>query len=123
MGKIIKEAETLWWKLCNAMLNIPYDFEPDHTIAITETADFLKKLSGRKDNIVDLAEVWHNVDEEPDGTRNILIDSSSYVCNTISPLLYDDGRWKHIVKKLNVMRWAYIEDLLPKGGEEWSITK
>lgn len=134
MKELIKEAEKLYKQIgekrrdlviartsCSAEMNSLAVANME--VAMCEVFQFLKRIVDRKDNIVDLGEAWHSVDEEPDRTRNILIDesniiidSSSYVCNTISPLLYD-GRWKHIVNKLNVMRWAYIEDLLPKGGE------
>ena len=135
MEELFKEAENLYTRIDKIQLGLVKsrldvcEEKKWRAISEMETAmcavfQFLKCIIERKDNIVDLGKVWYNVNQEPDGTRNILIDSSNYLCNTssiyvcdtISPLIYD-GRWKHIVNKLNVKRWAYIEDLLPKGGE------
>ena len=72
-------------------------------------------------NLVDLSKIWHDVSEEPE-----------YDCKEI---LYQDkyGAWffalKHdivVVLEINwedfaaenISRWAYIDDLLPKGGEK-----
>ena len=128
MKELIKEAESLYNQIDRIQLDLVKSrldvCEKQKWKAISEmettmcaVLQFLKFIIDRKDNIVDLGEVWYNVNQEPDGTRNILIDSSSYVCNTIPPLLYD-WRWEHIVNKLNVIRWAYVEDLLPKGDNK-----
>ena len=69
MEELIKEAENMRAELLEVMLNIPYDFEPNYTIAITQVADFLKKLIDRKGNIVDIGEVWHNVAKNQTGER------------------------------------------------------
>ena len=72
-------------------------------------------------NLVDLSNVWHDASEEPE-----------YICKEI---LYQDkyGAWffalKHdivVVLEINwedfasenISRWAYIDDILPKGGEK-----
>ena len=136
MEELIKEAEMLYKQIDEIQLDLvksrldvceerKWKAISEMETAMCNAFQFLKCIFERKDNIVDLGEVWHNVNQEPDGTRNILIDESNYLCNTssiyvcdtISPLIYD-GRWKHIVNKLNVKRWAYVEDLLPKGGEK-----
>ena len=75
MKELIKEAEKLYEKidkaqvhLINARLN---NDEEDKKSAISEietamcnAMQLLKCFIERKDNIVDLREVWHNVDEE-----------------------------------------------------------
>ena len=128
MEELIKEAERLYKQIDEIQLDLVKSrlgesegqkakATDEMETAMCAVFQLLKCIFEHKDNIVDLGEVWHNVDEEPDGTRNILVDSSSYVCDTIPPLLYD-WRWEHIVNKLNVMRWAYVEDLLPKGDNK-----
>ena len=76
MNKLIKEAENLYKQidkaqvhLINARLN---NDEAGKKSAISEmetamcnTMQLLKCFIDRKDNIVDLSEVWHNTDEEP----------------------------------------------------------
>ena len=32
--------------------------------------------------------------------------------------LYDFIPWNEVVRDFNISKWCYIEDLLPKGGEE-----
>lgn len=79
---------------------------------------FLGTIMERKDNIVDLGEVWYSVDEEPDRTQDILIDSYTvgyYVPTTIS---FSDEKWSHCISYYAIKRWAYIKDLMPKGGEK-----
>ena len=140
MKELIKEMENMRAKLLEVMLNIPYDFEPDHTIAITQVADFLKKLIDRGDNIVDLGVVWHTQEDEPEKLRQIVaekIDGNSIggyyeedgynelACKFVPQGIYRDvmlidGQWKKVDFISNwdeIKRWAYLEDLLPKRGQ------
>ena len=104
MKEFINEAENIRAKLLEVMLNIPYDFEPDYTIAITLAADFLKKLIDRKDNIVDLSEVWKDgKKEKPIPCSDVVIRDCCITSN------YEDV--------VDESQWAYLDDLLPKGGE------
>ena len=82
----------------------------------------------------DLSQVWHDAKEEPeDGRQVVAIKDNTPFCGTYRqynnkgytpryPGLYWSGGgclsgsiwvyWKDVVK------WAYIKDLLPKGGEK-----
>lgn len=82
----------------------------------------------------DLSQVWHDAKEEPESGRQVIaIKDNTAFCGIYRPYdnkgytpryqgLYwsgDEGLagsvwvyWKDVVK------WAYIEDLLPKGGEK-----
>ena len=134
MKELIEEAERLYKKidkaqvhLINARLN---NDEEGKKLAISEmetamcdVSRLLKCFIERKDNIVDLSKVFHNVTEEPDRTKDILIDSYTvgyYVPTTIS---FEEEKWSHCISNYAIKRWAYIDDLLPKGGEEWNTTK
>ena len=116
MKELINEAENIRAKLLEVMLNIPYDFEPDYTIAITQAADFLKKLIERKDNIVDLSEVWHNTDEEPKG--GWIIGQNKYDEFDIFVMELECILPKEWFYTNNIGRWAYVKDLLPKGDRK-----
>ena len=79
-------------------------------------------LVERKDNIVDLGEVWHDITEEP--------KLDSWFLGQIGKRSYDtfisaiEGkRMSEWFDGCNIKRWAYIDDLLPKGGEQWNTTK
>ena len=66
----------------------------------------------------DLSQVWHESKEEPNKGEWILGEYQggiyqTYLCG------YVDCEWSSYVKVFNLIRWAYIEDLLPKGGDAW----
>ena len=128
MNKLIDEAERLYKQidktqvhLINARLN---NNEEGKKSAISEmetamcnASRLLKCLIERKDNIVDHSEVWHNVADEPDRTKDILIDSYTvgyYIPTTIT---FEEKKWSHCISNYAIKRWAYVKDLLPKGGE------
>ena len=124
MKELIKEAENIRAKLLEVMLNIPYDFEPDYTIAITQAADFLKKLIDRKDYIVDLGEVWHTLDlnaSVPDSNiayLDIIAIVDNKIVRRVNCLasLYRWLRTNAVVQ--GQVKWAYLKDLLPKGDNK-----
>ena len=64
--------------------------------------------------------LWHDAVEEPKGDYIILcdgLDNLQWVENYQHiNMLYDN--WKDYVDTFNVIRWAYVKDLLPKGGEQ-----
>ena len=134
MNKLIEVAEELYKQidkaqvhLINARLNNDEEGKKsaisEMETAMCDVSRLLKCFIDRKDNIVDLSEVWHDITEEPDRTKDILIDSYTvgyYVPTTIS---FDEEKWSHCISNYAIKRWAYIDDLLPKGGEQWNITK
>lgn len=65
--------------------------------------------------------VWHNVSEEPLKDRVFLAElgASEYGFQTF--ILVENNRefnWNEWVKETCLSQWAYISDLLPKGGEK-----
>lgn len=126
MNKLIEEAESLCRQidkvqvhLINARLN---NDEEGKKSAISEmettmcnAIQLLTCLVERKDNIVDLREVWHNIEEE--AKEGWIIGQNKYDEYDIFV-----GELETILPKTwfymnNIGRWAYIKDLLPKGGE------
>ena len=124
MKELIEEAERLYKKidkaqvhLINARLN---NDEEGKKLAISEmetamcdVSRLLKCLIDRKDNIVDLREVWHDITEEP--------KLDSWFLGQIGKRSYDTYISAIEGKKMiewfdgcNIKRWAYIDDLLPK---------
>lgn len=64
--------------------------------------------------------VWHPADEQPVGRDwKILIEDKSgcyWVEGKCSVYSFYDS-WQKYVENFELTRWAYISDLLPKGGE------
>ena len=64
--------------------------------------------------------LWHDAVEEPKGDYIILcdgLDNLQWVENYQHiDMLY--ANWQNYVEAFKVNRWAYISDLLPKGGDD-----
>ena len=124
MNELIKEAEKLYEKidkaqvhLINARLN---NDEEDKKSAISEmetvmchAMQLLKCFIDRKDNIVDLSDVWRDITEEP--------KIGAWFVGQIGETAYDTfissiqgKRMSNWIAGCNIKRWSYIDDLLPK---------
>ena len=127
MNKLIEVAEELYKQIDKAQVHLinarlqKDDEGKKSAISEMETAmcdvsRLLKCFIDRKDNIVDLSEVWHNIDEE------------AKVGWIIGQNKYDEydifvGELETILPKEwfytnNIGRWAYVKDLLPKGDSK-----
>ena len=133
MKELIKEAESLYKQidkaqvhLINARLNNDRKGKKS-AISEIETAmcnamQLLKCFIERKDNIVDLGEVWHTLDLKSKYDVDIAyLDIIAIVdndiirdINTLSGL-YDWLRYNSVIQ--GQVKWAFWKDLLPKGGE------
>ena len=132
MKELIEEAERLYKKidkaqvhLINARLN---NDEEGKKLAISEmetamcdVSRLLKCFIEHKDNIVDLGEIWHNIDEEP--KEGWIIGQNKYEEFDIFIMELEDVLPKSWFYTNTIGRWAYLSDLLLKGGEQWNTTK
>ena len=124
MKELINVAEELYKQidkaqvhLINARLNNDKEGKKsaisEMETAMCDASRLLKCFIERKDNILDLSEVFHNVEENPDMRRDLLYDSRfcGYgVLKTMPPYV---DEWSYIQKTYGIKRWAYIDDLLP----------
>ena len=134
MKELIEEAEKLYKQidkaqvhLINARLN---NDEKGKKSAISEietamcdTSRLLKYIIDRKDNIVDLNEVWHKY------------NSKQEICDAIIACCKDDILFEvHSQYSIDIflkynrhlegkIYYSFVKDLLPKGGEKWNTTK
>lgn len=139
MNKLIEEAENLYKQIDKAQVHLinarlSNDEESKKSaISEMETAmcnamQLLKCFIERKDNIVDLGEVWHKLDLKSKYDVDIAyLDIIAIVdndiirdINTLSGL-YDWLRYNSVIQ--GQVKWAFWKDLLPKGGKEWNIEK
>ena len=133
MNKLIKEAENLYKQIDKAQVHLinarlQKDEEgkksaiSEMEIAMCNTMQLLKCFIERKDNIVDLSEVWHTLDLKSKYDVDIAyLDIIAIVdndiirdINTLSGL-YDWLRYNSVIQ--GQVKWAFWKDLLPKGGE------
>ena len=115
MIELIEESESLYKQidkaqvhLINARLNNDEEGKKsaisEMETAMCNTMQLLKCFIERKDNIVDLSEVWKDgKKEKPLPYSEIVVRDCCITTNQ-----EDD---------VNESQWAYLSDLLPKGGE------
>ena len=125
---MIEEAESLYKQidkaqvhLVNARLNNDEEGKKS-AISEMETAmcnamQLLKCFIDRKDNIVDLSKVFYNAAEVPNMRRDLLYDSRFCGYGVLKTMLLCEEEWSYFKRTYGIKRWAYLSDLLPKGGE------
>ena len=67
-------------------------------------------------NLVDLSKIWHDASEKPILHKPILIQCGYPLHTYEATALSEDVFWGDFVVLNAIFRWAYISDLLPKGG-------
>ena len=64
--------------------------------------------------------IWHDAKEEPEIDKTLIIQYTG-IMNEVS---YDKDRhvaicpWELNVKGLRILKWFYMDDILPKGGDK-----
>lgn len=87
-----------------------------HTDGVLDT--YVSIVVNDDRNLVDLSKIWHDASEMPKEGEWILVqyDEDCYdtlvLCDLMTELFYAR------CKKYGDIRWAYIDDLLPKGGKK-----
>ena len=154
MKELIKVAEELYKQigkaqvhLINARLNNDEEGKKS-AISEMETAmcnamQLLKCFIERKDNIVDLGEVWHTLDLKakhnvdiayldiiaivdndiirdinivPSNNKGIIYLTKNGKMGVLNSIKSNNWDW-YVADKYSIIKWTYIDDLLPKGGE------
>lgn len=90
-----------------------------HTDGVLDT--YVSIVVDDDSNLVDLSKIWHDASEEPkEGTHILMEYSFMYFKEYIGyHVKYDGlGSWGKFRKCSGITRWAYIDDLLPKGGKK-----
>ena len=64
----------------------------------------------------DLSALWHDASEEPKINEDVVL----YDCcgNFIAEFFDGSVTWRNIVLYYKATMWAYVADVLPKGGEK-----
>ena len=66
-------------------------------------------------NLVDLSKIWHDASEGPRAKEWIIVQFGEDNYGTMSLSDFGAKMWCNSCK---IIRWAYVSDLLPKGGEK-----
>ena len=123
MNKLIEEAEEIYNQidkaqvhLINARLQSDEEGEKsaisEMETAMCNASQLLKCFIDRKDNIVDLSEVWHDITEPADRNGHVLLSNHPKYIEMASQ---GQKIWGESICKR--AKYAYLKDLLPKGGE------
>ena len=102
--------------------------------AMCNAMQLLKCFIECKDNIVDLSKVWHNKDTKPEINKFFVFqheyDEDFFFTGFIDPdmpdyvtLIDPHTDLDELCHLDKLIKWAYVDDLLPKGGEQWNTTK
>ena len=77
------------------------------------------------DNNPYLSSLWHDASEEPllENKEIIFLNEqyNAYISESFGgtfSYMLEDSYWGRYVNSLKIKKWAYISDLLPKGGEK-----
>lgn len=65
--------------------------------------------------------LWHPNTEEPDKSKSDIItlgfDNDAYLQFKES-ILWNKESWRHSISRCQIIKWAYLSDILPKEGGE-----
>ena len=68
-----------------------------------------------------LKDLWHPNTEEPDKNKSDIItlgfDNDAYLQFKES-ILWNEESWRHSISRCQIIKWAYLSDILPKEGGE-----
>ena len=94
---------------------------------INETAYFqLRSIEDFKDGArwainEFLKNLWHPNTEEPDKSKSDIItlgfDNDAYLQFKES-ILWNKEFWRHSISRCQIIKWAYLSDILPKKGDK-----
>lgn len=87
----------------------------DNEVNLTRAWVANKPCTGRRE-YTDLSQIWHDVSEEPKLKVWFIAQIGENAFDTFVMEIDKNDSWVKWSKGLNIIRWAYIEDLLPKGG-------
>ena len=66
------------------------------------------------DNNPDLSSLWHDASEEPKLDQYFLAQIGDNAFDTFIMAMDKNKEWRNWCKGINIKRWTYISDLLPK---------
>ena len=128
MKELINVAEELYKQidkaqvhLINARLNNDEEGKKsaisEMETAMCNASQLLKCFIARKDNIVDLGEVWHDINIVPSNNKDIIYLTKKGKIGVIKAIKSNKWDW-YVADKYSIIKWAYVDDLLLKGDRK-----
>ena len=81
----------------------------------------IEKACNGLESTPNLESLWHDASEFPNKALPIIVeidDDIEYSYEVISIDETDEKFWEYLVSDRDINRWAYVKDLLPKGGKK-----
>lgn len=90
------------------------------SISLSSPSNVIYFEAGAKwaDEHLNLKSLWHDPSEEPKLDQWFLAQIGDDAFDTFIMAMDKNEKWRNWCKGINIKRWAYINDLLPKGGEK-----
>lgn len=128
MNKLIEEAENLYKQIGKAQVHLinarlQKDEEgkksaiSEMETAMCDVSRLLKCFIERKDNIVDLSEVWHKYNPKQEICDGIIAHYKDDILFEVHSQCSIDIFLKYNRHLKGKIYFAFVKDLLPKGGE------
>lgn len=128
MNKLIEVAEELYKQIDKAQVHLINarlkNDEEGKKSAISEmetamcnASQLLKCFIDRKDNIVDLSEVWHDINIVPSNNKGIIYLTKKGKIGVIKAIKSNKWDW-YVADKYSIIKWAYVDDLWLKGDRK-----
>ena len=95
---------------------VPYCFETDQEEHWYNIG--LKHGLEIADEEPNLEHIWHDATTQPELNKWFLAQIGDDAFDTFVMAMEKDKDWKNWSNGINMIRWAYIYDLLPKGGKK-----
>lgn len=89
-------------------------------ITLSSPSNVIHFENGAKwaDEHPNIKSLWHDASEEPKLDQWFLAQIGDDAFDTFIMAMDKNKKWRNWCKGINLKRWAYIKDLLPKGGEK-----
>lgn len=115
--KKIEEAANLCRFEVIASMHNPYQCFEEEVDAQTELIED-SFISGAKWAINEfLKDLWHPNTEEPDKSKSdiITLGFDNDACLQFKEsILWNEESWRHSISRCQIIKWAYLSDILPK---------
>lgn len=117
MNKLIKVAERLYKQIDELQGKLAFSLSNDDNETLIKAKCFISNIIDRKDNIVDLGEVWHKYNPKQEICDAIIACYKDDILFEVHSQYSIDIFLKYNRHLEGKVYFSFVKDLLPKGGE------